>query len=198
MSRLIWNKADQSDTTHSGTRTTRSGMSQKWFETSCVPDVVDRRLGKSMRYLGINGLKRAELHGRIELPRWIGSWGRLKILNGIFTPFLQLFQLLYLQFNNNGRLRLSTTPSRLVCITILVHTINTNRFTASASRQSEHRKLLPCLEPTSILSHRKNAQYSGSLSKSWSKMSTSRSPSPLIFSEHTARWLSRHKIRQIV
>ena len=154
------------------------------------------RLGKSMRYLGINGLKLSELHA-LSFPAGVG-WGRLKILNGIFTPFLQLFQLLDLQFNNNGRLRLSTTPSQLVCITILVHTINTNRFTASASRQSEHRRLPPCLEPTSILFHRKNAQYSGSLSKSWSKMSTSRSPSPLIFSEHTARWLSRRKTRQIV
>ena len=128
----------------------------------------------------------------------IGSCGHLKILNGVFTPFLQLFQLLGLQFDNNAYLRLSTTPSRLVCITILIHTINNNRFTASASRQSEHRRSPPYLEPTSILFCRKNAQYSGSLSKSWSKMSTSRSSSPLIFSEHTARWLLKHKTRQIV
>ena len=153
----------------------------------CLQHVVGPRLGKSMRYLGINGLKPAELHDALSFPAGVGSWGRLKILNGVFTPFLQLFQLLGLQFNNNGYLRLSTTPSRLVCITILVHTINTNRFTASASRQSEHRRSPPCLEPTSILFCRKNAQYSESLSKSWSKMSTSRSPSPLIFSEHTAR-----------
>ena len=133
MSRLIQNKADQSDTQlilEQGRLVPERGRNVSKYR---VPDVVERRLGKSMRCLGISGLKRAASR-RIKLPRWIESWGRLKILNGIFTPFLQLFQFLYLQFNNNGRLRLSTTPSRLVCITTLVHTINTNRFTASASR----------------------------------------------------------------
>jgi len=91
------------------------------FTCSLSPDVVGPCLGKSMRYLDINGLKPSKLRAS-SFPAGVG-WGTLENPQWNFHSFLQLSQLLDLQFNNNGRLRLSTAPSRLVCITILVHMI---------------------------------------------------------------------------